>query len=53
MKHKDKLKLARQHMTKLEVKYKVSPFQSKWWEARKARIEREVVKREYNQQKNK
>jgi hypothetical protein len=44
--HKQKVRLARSHLTRDEIKERVPIFQSKYWEARKARIEREVAKRE-------
>ena len=48
MKHKDKVKIARKHRTLRELKNKVSIFGTFWWNNRKARIEREVAKRERN-----
>ena len=33
--HREKLRLARRMMTGKEIKRRVAPFQSKWWEARK------------------
>ena len=46
--HEDKLKLARRHLTPEEIKHHISPFQSKWWEARKAKLAQKVFIRERN-----
>ena len=47
--HKNKVKLARKHLTREEIKNKIPIFQSRWWEERQARIQREVIEREANQ----
>ncbi len=44
MNHKEKLKLARSHMTNAEIKAKVAPFDSQWWNTRKASIAHKVEK---------
>lgn len=47
--HKQKVKLARRHRTKAEIKNKTTLFSTAWWVARGERKKNEVLKREANQ----
>lgn len=42
MKHREKLRQARKHMTPKEVRDKVPPFSSSWWLSRKNKIAKKV-----------
>ena len=49
MKHRDKLKLARRHMTQYEIKKHFSPFQTEWWIKQRKKIADKLFIRERNQ----